>query len=210
LPLLVRQGFRGPIYCTPATKDLAAVILRDAAHLQEEEAEIANRYGFSKHSPALPLYTTEDAEAALGLLESRGYGAPFPVTDDVDAIYRRAGHILGAATIELQLGPGTRTRLVFSGDLGRWNRPILRDPELVPEADVVLVESTYGDRVHSGDPKLHWRVWCATRSLVAVRSSFPHSRSDACRISSGPCGGSKTRTRFRRCPSSSTARWRST
>jgi len=151
LPLLVRQGFRGPIYCTPATKDLAAVILRDAAHLQEEEAEIANRYGFSKHSPALPLYTTEDAEAALGLLESRGYGAPFPVTDDVDAIYRRAGHILGAATIELQLGPGTRTRLVFSGDLGRWNRPILRDPELVPEADVLLVESTYGDRVHSAD-----------------------------------------------------------
>ena len=151
LPLLVRQGFRGPIYCTPATKELAAVILRDAAHLQEEEAEIANRYGFSKHRPALPLYTTDDAEAALRLLETRDYGAPFPVNGDIDAIYRRAGHILGAATMELQLGPGACTRLVFSGDLGRWNRPILRDPELVPEADVVLVESTYGDRIHSGD-----------------------------------------------------------
>jgi metallo-beta-lactamase family protein len=151
LPLLVRQGFRGPIYCTPATKELTAIILLDAAHLQEEEAEIANRYGYSKHHPALPLYTTEHAEAALRLLEPRGYGTPFRVTKDVVTVYRRAGHILGAATVELQLDAGTPRRLVFSGDLGRWNRPILRDPELVPEADVVLVESTYGDRVHSTD-----------------------------------------------------------
>src|SRR6185369_11372630 len=130
---------------------LTAIILLDAAHLQEEEAEIANRYGYSKHHPALPLYTTEHAEAALRLLEPRGYGTPFRVTKDVVTVYRRAGHILGAATVELQLDAGTPRRLVFSGDLGRWNRPILRDPELVPEADVVLVESTYGDRIHSGD-----------------------------------------------------------
>jgi metallo-beta-lactamase family protein len=147
LPLLVRDGFRGPIYCTAATKDLTGVILLDAAHLQEEEAEIANRYGYSKHKPALPLYTTADAEAALGLLEVRGYGTPFHITQDVTALFRRAGHILGAATMDLDLGGATR--LAFSGDLGRWNRPIIRDPELVPEADVLLVESTYGDRVHS-------------------------------------------------------------
>ncbi len=151
LPLLVRQGFRGPIYCTAATKDLTAVILLDAAHLQEEEAAIANRHGYSKHRPALPLYATADAHAALGRLEVREYGTPFSVTENVTALFRRAGHILGAATVELDLGD--RTRLVFSGDLGRWDRPIIRDPELVPEADVLLVESTYGDRLHSPDPE---------------------------------------------------------
>jgi metallo-beta-lactamase family protein len=151
LPLLVRQGYRGPIYCTSATKDLTAVILLDSAHLQEEEAEIANRYGYSKHSPALPLYTTEDAQAALALLEVRDYGTPFGVTDEVSATFRRAGHILGSATVDLDLRDGKR--LVFSGDLGRWSRPIIRDPELVPEADVLLVESTYGDRMHSPNPE---------------------------------------------------------
>lgn len=149
LPVLVRNGFRGPILCTPGTADLLRVLLLDAAKLQEEEAAAANRYGYSKHRPALPLYTSDDAERALRLTAARRYGEPFPVTDGITAVFRRAGHILGSATVELGF---EQTRLLFSGDLGRWNRPILRDPEPVSRADVLLVESTYGDRTHSPDP----------------------------------------------------------
>jgi metallo-beta-lactamase family protein len=148
LPVLVRKGFRGPVFCTPGTADLLRVLLLDAAKLQEEEAAAANRYGYSRHHPALPLYTTEDAERVLALAAPRRYGEPFQVADGVETLFRRAGHILGSATVELRL---RGTRLVFSGDLGRWDRPILRDPEPVPEADVLLVESTYGDRTHAAD-----------------------------------------------------------
>ena len=151
LPLLVRHGYRGPVYCTPATRDLLEVMLLDAAHIQEEDAERANRHHYSKHSPAKPLYETADAEAALRLLEMRSYGTPFPVgASAATALFRRAGHILGSATVELAVAD---RRVVFSGDLGRWQRPILRDPELVPEADVLLVESTYGDRRHAPHPE---------------------------------------------------------
>jgi len=152
-PLLVKRGFRGPIYCTPATADLLRVLLLDAAHLQEEDAARANRYRYSKHSPALPLYTVADAEAVLEQLEPRGYEHPFAVVDGVEARLRRAGHILGSATVELLLGDGSGARLVYSGDLGRRARPILRDPEPVPSADILLVESTYGDREHAGDAR---------------------------------------------------------
>lgn len=151
LPVLARNGFRGKIYCTPATADLLPVMLMDSARLQEEDAEQANRHGYSKHQPALPLYTTEDVEATIRLVQARPYHEPFAVVDQLQCIYRRTGHILGAASIELQLGPNGPPRCVFSGDLGRWDRPILRDPELVPEADVILVESTYGDRNHPPD-----------------------------------------------------------
>ena len=152
LPLLVRHGFRGPIHCTPGTAALLRVLLLDAAHLQEEEAEYANRRGYSKHKPALPLYTTADAEAALTLVRSRPYGATFPVIDGMTALFRRAGHILGSATVDLRLGARDALRLVFSGDIGRWRRPILRDPEPVDGAEVLLVESTYGNRTHPPDP----------------------------------------------------------
>ncbi len=145
LPLLVRQGFRGPIYCTSGTADLLDVVLPDAAHLQEEQAERANRKGYSKHTPALPLYTLEDAHAALALVERCGYDRAFAVTPSVKALLRQAGHILGSATVELQLDG---MRLVYSGDLGRYDRPILPDPEPVPSADVLVLESTYGDRPH--------------------------------------------------------------
>jgi metallo-beta-lactamase family protein len=148
LPLLVRHGYRGPIYCTSGTADLLGVLLPDAAHLQEEEAATANRYGYSKHRPALPLYTVEHAQAALRLIESRPYGERFTVAADMAVILRRAGHILGSSTVELQLGEADPFRLVFSGDLGRWGRPILRDPEPVTEAGALLMESTYGDRTH--------------------------------------------------------------
>jgi metallo-beta-lactamase family protein len=148
LPLLVRRGFRGPILCTPATAALLEVLLLDAAHLQEEDAEFANRHRTSKHAPALPLYTTEDARAALTRLDPRPYGTPFAIGDEFEACFRRAGHILGSASIALTCGHRDRRTLVFSGDLGRFGRPILRDPEPVPEADVLLIESTYGDRTH--------------------------------------------------------------
>jgi metallo-beta-lactamase family protein len=146
LPLVVRRGYRGPIYCTAATADLLGVLLPDAAHLQEEEADRANRYSYSKHKPALPLYTAEDAQRALGQLERAEYHRPFPVAGEVTVTYRLAGHILGAATVDLK--PGAGPHIVFSGDLGRYNRPILPDPEPVPEADILLLESTYGDRQH--------------------------------------------------------------
>lgn len=153
LPLLVREGFRGPIFCTRGTADLLRVLLLDAAHLQEEEAATANRYGYAKHKPALPLYTTDDAEKALRRIEARPYGERFAVTKELGAMFRRAGHILGSASIELQIGNPDPFRLVFSGDLGRWDRPILHDPEMVPQADVLLLESTYGDRVHPPKPE---------------------------------------------------------
>jgi len=146
LPLLARQGFRGPIHCTSGTAELLGVVLPDAAHLQEEDAERANRRGYTTHRPALPLYTLEDAQAALRLVQPRRYGEPFAAAEGVTALLRRAGHILGSATVELQVGGA---RLVFSGDLGRYDRPILCDPEAVPAADVLLLESTYGDRAHA-------------------------------------------------------------
>jgi metallo-beta-lactamase family protein len=145
-PLLVRQGFRGPIHCTAATKDLLAVVLLDAAHLQEEEAERANRHQYSKHHPALPLYTVADAELALTLVSPHPYDIPFSVPGGVTVRLRRAGHILGSATIEVDSADGLR--LVYSGDLGRYDRPILADPAPVPAADVLVIESTYGDRTH--------------------------------------------------------------
>ncbi len=151
VPLLVRQGFRGAIHCTPATADLLEVMLRDSAHLLEEEAERANRYGYSKHHPALPLYTVADVDAALGLIVPRRFGTPYEVVPGMTALFRRAGHILGAATIDVVTASTPPRRLVYSGDLGRWNRPLLRDPELVPAADVLMLESTYGDRLHPAD-----------------------------------------------------------
>jgi metallo-beta-lactamase family protein len=151
LPLLVRNGFRGPIHCTSGTAELLEVLLLDSAHLQEEDAARANRHGYSKHKPALPLYTTQDARKALELVEPRDYGATFSLGKLGDALFRRAGHILGSASVDLQLATSDPCRLVFSGDLGRWNRPILRDPEFVPAADVLLVESTYGNRIHAAD-----------------------------------------------------------
>jgi len=148
LPLLARQGFRGPIFCTSGTADLLEIVLPDAAHLQEEEAERANRRGYTKHHPALPLYTGDDAQTALRLVQARDYDVPFPVVRGTSALLRRAGHILGSATVQLDIDGAHPTRLVYTGDLGRYDRPILRDPEPVPAADVLLLESTYGNRTH--------------------------------------------------------------
>ncbi|HTO06603.1 MAG TPA: MBL fold metallo-hydrolase [Myxococcota bacterium] len=151
LPRVVREGFRGPVYCTAGTADLLGILLPDSARLQEDDAERANRVGYTKHHPALPLYSVADATAAMSHLQPRPYGCEFAVANGVRAIFRRAGHILGSATVELELDTRPATRLVYSGDLGRPGRPILRDPEPVESADYLLVESTYGDRVHSHD-----------------------------------------------------------
>jgi metallo-beta-lactamase family protein len=151
LPLLVRQGYRGPIYCTGGTADIVGLVLPDAGRLEEEEAAHRNRHGLTNHQPALPLYTQADAQAVLPHLETRAYGEPFPVAGVATARLRRAGHILGSATIELELAGPPPARLVYTGDLGRFNRPILCDPEPVPAADVLLLESTYGNRTHGPD-----------------------------------------------------------
>lgn len=151
LPLLVRQGFQGPVYCTGGTQSLLQIVLPDAAHLQEEDAAYANRHGFSKHHPAQPLFAAPDAERALRLVQPQAYHEPFQVAGGVSVVFRRTGHILGSASMELQIPAPSPVRLIFSGDLGRWNRPMLRDPEFVAEADILLVESTYGDRNHPGE-----------------------------------------------------------
>ena len=149
LPALFKNHFRGKVYCTPGTADLLDVLLLDSADLQEEEAERANRKGYSKHKPALPLYTLEDADLALNHVKHYPYGRLFEAAHGIHCRFHRAGHILGSALVELEVGRKRKTRVVFSGDLGRWNRPIIRDPEFVPEADILLVESTYGDRMHA-------------------------------------------------------------
>src|SRR5262245_14368598 len=152
LPLLVKRGFRGKIHCTAATAELIEVLLPDSAKIQEEDAERANRDGYSKHHPALPLYGGKDVKEALRLVDTHPFGKSFDVAGDMKAEYRPAGHILGAASIDLAIGKRNPVRLVFSGDIGRYVSPILRDPEPVPEADILPVESTYGDRLHHPDP----------------------------------------------------------
>lgn len=152
LPVLARLGFRGPVLCTSGTADLLRVVLPDSARLQEEDAEQANKYGYARHKPARPLCTEADARKALKMVKAHPYDTEVKVCDGVSATFRRAGHILGSASVDLTLDGPTPLRLVFSGDVGRWNKPILRDPEFVPEADVLLVESTYGDRTHPPDP----------------------------------------------------------
>jgi len=152
LPLLSRLGFSGPIYCTPATKDLVGILLRDSAYLQEEQAAHANKFGYTRHEPALPLYTMEDVEATLPQFQARGYDTPFLVCNGVEAVFRCAGHILGSATVGLNLDGVSESTLAFTGDLGRWGQPILKDPVEIHEADALLVESTYGNRTHAEDP----------------------------------------------------------
>ncbi len=155
VPLLWREGFRGPVYCTPATRDLAHLLLPDSGRLQEEEARFANRRGYSKHAPhAQPLYTEEEAVRSLGLFAPLTYGTRREIARGVAITFHRAGHILGSASVAMELAlEGARTRRVlFSGDLGRYGAPILTDPEAAAAADDVLVECTYGNRVHVGSP----------------------------------------------------------
>jgi len=145
LPRLVRDGFAGKVHCSEATRDLCEVLLRDSAHLQEQDAEYANRRGFSKHKPALPLYTVHDAERALGRLSPMRFDEEREIGSGFRVRLRRAGHLLGAGSLECTW---QGTKLVFSGDLGRYDDPMLPDPGVMQEADYLVVESTYGNRRH--------------------------------------------------------------
>ena len=148
LPALVRQGFRGPAYCTRATRDLCEIMLPDAGHLQEEDAAYANRHGLSRHRPALPLYTEADARRSLALLQPREFGEAFEVVPGIGARFSLAGHILGAASAHVTWDGGSA---LFSGDLGRNDDLLMLPPEPPPLADYVMMESTYGDRSHGDE-----------------------------------------------------------
>ncbi len=145
LPRFWNQGLRCPIYCTKATRELSQVLLMDAAALQEEEAEYRGETGRSRHHPPLPLYTKQDAEQALSLFRVVRFGKSLEVLPGITAQWATAGHILGAASIRLEIGGRV---INFSGDVGRFGVPILKDPEKIEFGDLLLVESTYGDTEH--------------------------------------------------------------
>ena len=145
LPALIRDGFAGPVITTHATRKLCELLLPDSGYLMEADARFANKHGFSKHKPAVPLYDRADALRALECFTTRSFGNSFPVVEECTALFRGAGHILGAATIELNC---RGTTIVFSGDLGRYDDATMLAPMPVPRADFLLVESTYGNRLH--------------------------------------------------------------
>lgn len=160
LPRLVKQGFHGPVYCSRGTADLLKILLPDSGRLQEEDADFRNRHKLTKHKPALPLYTEKDAFASLELLEPvDNTGEPVVAAPGIRAGFRVAGHILGSSLVLLELdhagADGNGRRVLFSGDLGHYDQPIIRDPVAPPHCDYLLVESTYGDRLHDPeDPKI--------------------------------------------------------
>ncbi len=153
LPRLVKAGFRGPIHCTAATAELAAIVLLDSARIQEEDAETKRRRhkaeGRSGKHPVVPLYTTTDVETVLPLFTPQPLNSPIEIGGGALATFHEAGHIFGAASVLVEAGSGGgRRRVLFSGDVGRWDRPIIRDPHPFDHADYVVLESTYGDREH--------------------------------------------------------------
>ncbi len=149
LPRLVSRGFRGRAFCTSGTADLCRVVLPDAGRIQEEDTRRANRHGYSKHHPALPLLTEADAHRAMTQLQPMGYERPIEVAPGVSVEFIPAGHLLGSSFVVVTVAGGKR--ILFGGDLGRYGRPVLPDPSPAQAADVALVESTYGDREHGPD-----------------------------------------------------------
>lgn len=145
LPLLVKQGFRGKIYCTPPTFDLCKLLLPDSGYIQEEDAKRANKYRYSKHDPAVPLYTLADAEESLKYFKPQPFGKDITIAEGLHFRFERNGHILGASWVLLTAEKRT---VLFSGDIGRPHDPVMKAPVLPGEADYVVVESTYGDRRH--------------------------------------------------------------
>ena len=152
-PKFYREGFRGKLYCTAATSEVAGLVLEDSARLQEESAQFKqNRHrqeGRKAEHPEVPLYGVEDARACQGCFTAAKYGEPVRIADGIEATFYNVGHVLGASFIRIVIrSNGRQTAIVFSGDIGRWNMPILQDPTLPTQADYVLIESTYGDRLH--------------------------------------------------------------
>lgn len=170
LPRLVQQGFKGPIYATRATLDLCRILLPDSGRLQEEQAEFANRRGFSKHSPALPLYTERDVDACLKRFQAVEFGEVFEPVSRMRAQHSRAGHLPGAGSIRVE---SAGSSVLFSGDIGRPADPLMRAPDPPLPADHVVVESTYGDRRHpAADPQTELgnviRRTCERRGIVVI------------------------------------------
>lgn len=160
LPRLVKQGFHGPVYCSRGTADLLKILLPDAGRLQEEDADYKNRHKITKHNPALPLYTEKDAYASLELIEGvSNVGERFQVAPGIFANFQISGHILGSSLVLMEVDTAgadrSGRRILFSGDLGHYDQPIIKDPSPPPSCDYMLVESTYGDRLHDPeDPKV--------------------------------------------------------
>lgn len=150
IPRLVKEGFRGKIFCTPATRELTHILLEDSAEIQEDEVKYANKRRAFQGKPYLqPLYTREDADRCKEHFVEVDYGQWFDVTDDVKAMFTDAGHIIGSACVHVQANEnGKLTRLTFSGDVGRYRDVILKSPDIFPQADYILLESTYGNSLH--------------------------------------------------------------
>lgn len=145
LPRLIQMGFRGPVYCTPATAELLTLVLPDSGHLQEEDASFANKKGYAHHSPALPLYTEEQARETLNYIRQVDFYKQLPITPDLSFSFLRAGHILGSAMVEFKYKSKV---VVFSGDVGRPSQFITRKPDDLKNLDYLVLESTYGNRLH--------------------------------------------------------------
>lgn len=170
LPLLVKQGFRGPIHCTRGTFDLCKILLPDSGFLQEEQARFDNRHGYSKHKPALPLYTESDAEDCLKYFEVQRVDHPIELLRGLTVNFRSAGHLLGASSIRLQ---SSSTSIVFSGDVGRDNDCLMKPPQPLEPTDYLVLESTYGDRAHpqvdmEAELATHLVAACARRATIVV------------------------------------------
>jgi metallo-beta-lactamase family protein len=151
LPKLVAAGYDRRIFCTPGTLDLCRVVLPDAGRLQEEDARQANKHGYTRHEPAKPLFTEADAFRTVTQLQPVGYERPIEILPGVEIDFLPAGHLLGSAYVRVRVGGQQGTTVLFGGDLGRYGRPVLPDPSSVRHADVLLLESTYGNRVHPED-----------------------------------------------------------
>jgi metallo-beta-lactamase family protein len=151
IPLLVKRGFKGTIYCTPATKDLTKILLLDSAKIQEDDAKFTNKKMRKEGKPEIsPLYTIDDAKRSIGALKKVNYNTWFRVDEDVEVYFTDAGHIIGSASVHLRITENGKTSQVsFSGDVGRYNDAILRSPEVFPQADYILLESTYGSSLHA-------------------------------------------------------------
>jgi metallo-beta-lactamase family protein len=166
LPRFVQQGFHGPVVSTHATSELCKVMLHDSAHLQEEDAKWANKKGFSKHSPALPLYTAVDVDATLPLLHPVHYGDLYQLTQNTRVKFHDSGHILGAAMIDFKtITPSGTRKILFSGDMGRPEIPVLKDPDQVYNVDYLVLESTYGNRLHSDSEPIEELVRVINQSI---------------------------------------------
>jgi metallo-beta-lactamase family protein len=190
LPMLAREGFSGHVHATPGTRDLCGILLPDSGHIQEEDAAFANRHSLTRHSPALPLYTRQDALDCLPQIKPHDFGHTFEPLPGWHATFSRAGHILGAASLLLEVAG---RRILFSGDLGRTDDLLMQPPDRAPAADTVLIESTYGDREHPKEdvvaelgPALHrlanaaaW-PWCRCSRSAGRRPCCTPSTSSRC------------------------------